>query len=43
MNDPKEQQQQRDVKEPREPGTGPGRRKTVRKGMFAKDRKFLDN
>lgn len=25
----------------REAGAGPGRRKTVRKGMFAKDRKLL--
>ncbi|KAI9492242.1 transcription initiation factor IID, 18kD subunit-domain-containing protein [Zychaea mexicana] len=25
----------------KEPGTGPGRRKTVRKGMFAKDLKLL--
>ncbi|KAI7862889.1 transcription initiation factor IID, 18kD subunit-domain-containing protein [Spinellus fusiger] len=29
------------TKEHREPGTGPGRRKTVRKGMFAKDLKLL--
>ncbi|KAI8990323.1 transcription initiation factor IID, 18kD subunit-domain-containing protein [Pilobolus umbonatus] len=31
----------KDVKEHREPGIGPGRRKTVRKGMFSKDLKLL--
>ncbi|KAL0084591.1 transcription initiation factor IID, 18kD subunit-domain-containing protein [Phycomyces blakesleeanus] len=37
-----ESREQKDlVKEHREPGTGPGRRKTVRKGMFAKDLKLL--
>ncbi|KAI9031850.1 transcription initiation factor IID, 18kD subunit-domain-containing protein [Phycomyces nitens] len=37
-----EAKEQKDLaKEHREPGTGPGRRKTVRKGMFAKDLKLL--
>ncbi|KAI8889495.1 TFIID-18kDa-domain-containing protein [Backusella circina FSU 941] len=31
----------KEAKEHREPGIGPGRRKTVRKGMFAKDLKLL--
>lgn len=38
---PPQQQQhqasQKDTTAQKEPGTGPGRRKTVRKGMFAKD------
>ncbi|KAI9310239.1 transcription initiation factor IID, 18kD subunit-domain-containing protein [Dichotomocladium elegans] len=32
---------QKEPSAPKEPGTGPGRRKTVRKGMFAKDLKLL--
>ncbi|KAI9480441.1 MAG: transcription initiation factor IID, 18kD subunit-domain-containing protein [Benjaminiella poitrasii] len=31
----------RELKEHREPGIGPGRRKTVRKGMFSRDLKLL--
>lgn len=40
---PQQQQQssQKDTTAQKEPGTGPGRRKTVRKGMFAKDCTFL--
>jgi hypothetical protein len=30
----------KDLKDSKEPGIGPGRRKTVRKGMFSKDCKF---
>jgi transcription initiation factor TFIID subunit 13 len=32
-----ESKESKESKEHREPGIGPGRRKTVRKGMFAKD------
>jgi transcription initiation factor TFIID subunit 13 len=45
--DAKGPKEAKDTKEPkdkeikdRESGVGPGRRKTVRKGMFAKDRKL---
>ncbi|KAJ8661882.1 hypothetical protein O0I10_002213 [Lichtheimia ornata] len=36
-----QQSSQKDTTTQKEPGTGPGRRKTVRKGMFAKDLKLL--
>lgn len=38
MSDNKDLKDQKDNKEP---GMGPGRRKTVRKGMFSKDCKFI--
>lgn len=38
MSDPKES---KDAKEIRESGVGPGRRKTVRKGMFSRDCKYF--
>ncbi|KAI8975031.1 transcription initiation factor IID, 18kD subunit-domain-containing protein [Mycotypha africana] len=44
MSDNKEGKEARDTKEAkehREPGVGPGRRKTVRKGMFSRDLKLL--
>ncbi|KAI8138114.1 transcription initiation factor IID, 18kD subunit-domain-containing protein [Fennellomyces sp. T-0311] len=36
-----DQKEQKDAPPAKEPGTGPGRRKTVRRGMFAKDLKLL--
>lgn len=38
MSDNKES---KELKESKEPGIGPGRRKTVRKGMFSKDLRLL--
>ncbi|KAI9256655.1 transcription initiation factor IID, 18kD subunit-domain-containing protein [Phascolomyces articulosus] len=34
-------QKEKESTQAKEPGSGPGRRKTVRKGMFAKDLKLL--
>jgi hypothetical protein len=38
--EPKESKESKEAKEHRETGVGPGRRKTVRKGMFSKDCKY---